>query len=92
MIFGEIGNFTAYSFAPAVLVAPLGGVSVLVNAVIAWYFLNESFRKQDYIGYILAIVGGFIIVYFAPDVRLRSLRHAAPTWLASPAVPATRTN
>ncbi len=25
--------------------------------MIAWYFLNESFRKQDYVGYGLAIVG-----------------------------------
>ena len=31
MIFGELGNFSAYAFAPAVLVAPLGAVSVLMN-------------------------------------------------------------
>jgi hypothetical protein len=31
MVGGELGNFSAYAFAPAILVAPLGGVSVLMN-------------------------------------------------------------
>ena len=29
MIFGEIGNFSAYGFAPASLVAPLGTTTVI---------------------------------------------------------------
>ena len=28
---GEIANFTAYAFAPAILVTPLGALSVLVR-------------------------------------------------------------
>jgi hypothetical protein len=31
MLFGEIGNFTAYGFAPASLVAPLGTTTVVGN-------------------------------------------------------------
>ena len=31
MIFGEAANFAAYSFAPALLVTPLGAGSVLVR-------------------------------------------------------------
>jgi hypothetical protein len=31
MVFGEIANFLAYSYAPAILVTPLGAVSVLVG-------------------------------------------------------------
>lgn len=31
MVLGEVANFLAYSFAPAILVTPLGAVSVLVG-------------------------------------------------------------
>ncbi len=31
MIVGEVANFTAYAFAPAVLVTPLGGLSIIVR-------------------------------------------------------------
>lgn len=31
VIVGEIANFTAYAFAPAILVTPLGALSVLVR-------------------------------------------------------------
>lgn len=33
VMFGEIANFTAYAFAPAILVTPLGALSVLVRWV-----------------------------------------------------------
>ena len=33
MILGEIANFAAYAFAPAILVTPLGALSVLVGWV-----------------------------------------------------------
>ena len=31
VVVGEIANFTAYAFAPAILVTPLGALSVLVR-------------------------------------------------------------
>ena len=31
VVLGEVANFLAYSFAPAILVTPLGAVSVLVG-------------------------------------------------------------
>jgi len=33
VIVGEIANFSAYAFAPAILVTPLGALSVLVRYV-----------------------------------------------------------
>ena len=42
MVLGEIANFTAYAFAPAILVTPLGGLSVIVSAVLAAVMLNEK--------------------------------------------------
>lgn len=35
MVVGEIGNFSAYGFAPASLVAPLGTTTVIGETLIA---------------------------------------------------------
>ncbi|XP_020690908.1 probable magnesium transporter NIPA5 [Dendrobium catenatum] len=37
MIVGEIANFAAYAFAPAILVTPLGALSIIVSAS-SFYF------------------------------------------------------
>ncbi len=55
---GEMGNFAAYGFAPATLVAPLGAVSVVANAMYATLMLAEQFRHRDLFGTLLVIVGG----------------------------------
>lgn len=34
MVLGEIFNFAAYAFAPAILVTPLGALSVLIGYVV----------------------------------------------------------
>lgn len=47
MALGEMGNFGAYFFAPASLVAPLGTVTVVSNALIAPLCLGEAFRRRD---------------------------------------------
>lgn len=39
---GEAANFSAYAFAPASLVTPLGVLSVLISAVLASKYLNEK--------------------------------------------------
>ncbi|XP_041044969.1 NIPA-like protein 2 isoform X4 [Carcharodon carcharias] len=44
---GELGNFAAYGFAPATLVAPLGCVSVIASAAISVVFLKETLRSSD---------------------------------------------
>jgi hypothetical protein len=33
MVIGELANFAAYAFAPAVLVTPLGALSIIVRCV-----------------------------------------------------------
>lgn len=38
VIVGEVANFVAYAFAPAVLVTPLGALSIIVR-----YSLSSSF-------------------------------------------------
>ncbi|KAH0850791.1 hypothetical protein HID58_095249, partial [Brassica napus] len=46
MAFGEIANFVAYVYAPAVLVTPLGALSIIISAVLAHFLLNEKLRKM----------------------------------------------
>lgn len=63
---GELGNFAAYGFAPASLIAPLGCVSVIASAVISVVFLKETVRASDILGGTLAITGTYLLVTFAP--------------------------
>lgn len=63
---GELGNFAAYGFAPASLIAPLGCVSVIASAIISVIFLKETVRASDIVGGTLAITGTYLLVTFAP--------------------------
>ena len=53
---GEVGNFMAYGFAPASLVAPLGSVAVIANTIIASIFLKEPLTMPSMLGVTLVIV------------------------------------
>ncbi|XP_043713974.1 probable magnesium transporter NIPA6 isoform X2 [Telopea speciosissima] len=66
MIVGEIANFVAYVFAPAVLVTPLGALSIIVSAVLAHILLKEKLTKMGILGCVLCIVGSTVIVLHAP--------------------------
>uniref|UniRef100_A0A8C1UXZ9 NIPA like domain containing 2 n=1 Tax=Cyprinus carpio TaxID=7962 RepID=A0A8C1UXZ9_CYPCA len=63
---GELGNFAAYGFAPASLIAPLGCVSVIMSVVISVVFLKETLRASDILGGALALTGTYFLVTFAP--------------------------
>ena len=63
---GELGNFAAYGFTEASVVAPLGAVSVLMNAFIATLVLGEGFGLREVVGCGLCIAGGFVIVLSKP--------------------------
>ncbi|XP_069778636.1 NIPA-like protein 2 isoform X3 [Narcine bancroftii] len=62
---GELGNFAAYGFAPATLVAPLGCVSVIASAAISVVFLKEKLRSSYILGGSLAVLGTYLLVTFA---------------------------
>ncbi|KAI8898932.1 magnesium transporter NIPA-domain-containing protein [Globomyces pollinis-pini] len=69
MIFGELGNFAAYGFAPPVLVAPLGTVALISNTIIAPMFLGERFRVQDFIGMLFSIAGTICILAVSTNTQ-----------------------
>ncbi|KIJ22786.1 hypothetical protein M422DRAFT_217752 [Sphaerobolus stellatus SS14] len=67
MIIGEIANFAAYTFAPPILVTPLGALSVLIGAILASFLLNEELGHIGRIGCALCLLGSLIIVLHAPE-------------------------
>lgn len=63
---GEVCNFAAYAFAPAILVTPLGALSVLIGAVLGSYFLKEELGTLGKLGSAICLIGTVIIVLHAP--------------------------
>ena len=66
MVIGEIFNFAAYAFAPAILVTPLGALSVLIGAVLGSYILKEELGTLGKLGSAICLIGAVIIVLHAP--------------------------
>ena len=66
MVMGEAANFAAYAFAPAILVTPLGALSVLIGAVMGSYFLKEDLGTLGKLGCAMCLIGSVIIVLHAP--------------------------
>lgn len=66
MAIGEVANFAAYTFAPAILVTPLGALSVIIGAVLAAIFLKEELGILGKMGCAICLMGLVIIVLHAP--------------------------
>ncbi|KAL8750855.1 MAG: hypothetical protein Q9184_006269 [Pyrenodesmia sp. 2 TL-2023] len=66
MIIGEICNFVAYSFVDAILVTPLGVLSVVVCTILSAIFLKERLSFVGKVGCLMCILGSIIIVLNAP--------------------------
>ncbi|KAF9067093.1 magnesium transporter NIPA-domain-containing protein [Rhodocollybia butyracea] len=62
-----VANFAAYSFAPPILVTPLGALSVLVGAILASFLLQEELGHLGRVGCGLSLIGSLIIVLHAPE-------------------------
>jgi hypothetical protein len=69
MILGEICNFAAYLFADAILVTPLGALSVVITAILSSIFLKERLSFVGKIGCFLCIIGSIVIAANAPEQR-----------------------
>ncbi|EGP89886.1 unnamed protein product [Zymoseptoria tritici ST99CH_1A5] len=74
MVIGEVCNFSAYAFAPAILVTPLGALSVLIGAVLGSYFLGEKLGVLGRVGCAICLIGSVVIVLHAPpDEELKNI-------------------
>ncbi|KAK8530093.1 hypothetical protein V6N13_102971 [Hibiscus sabdariffa] len=78
MVVGEIANFAAYAFAPAILVTPLGALSIIISAVLAHIILRERLHTFGILGCALCVVGSTTIVLHAPPER--QIESVAEVW------------
>jgi len=67
MIIGECCNFAAYMFVDAILVTPLGALSVVVTTILSAIFLKERLSFVGKMSCVLAILGSVIIALNAPE-------------------------
>ncbi|KAF5337657.1 hypothetical protein D9758_012997 [Tetrapyrgos nigripes] len=67
MILGELCNFAAYAFVEAIVVTPLGALSVVICAILSSFFLNETLTFFGWLGCGLCIIGSVIIALNGPS-------------------------
>ncbi|KAF2244979.1 DUF803-domain-containing protein [Trematosphaeria pertusa] len=67
MIIGEICNFVAYAFVDAILVTPMGALSVVITAILSAIFLKERLSFVGKVGCFNCIIGSVVIVINAPE-------------------------
>ncbi|XP_078181768.1 putative magnesium transporter NIPA4 isoform X2 [Carex rostrata] len=78
MVVGEVANFAAYAFAPAILVTPLGALSIIISAALAHIILRERLHIFGILGCVLCVVGSTTIVLHAPQER--AIESVAEVW------------
>ncbi|KAJ3094040.1 hypothetical protein HDU97_008663 [Phlyctochytrium planicorne] len=66
MLVGELCNVAAYAFSPAILVTPLGAVSVVISAIMSDIFLKEKLNFSAKIGCAQCILGAILLVVNSP--------------------------
>lgn len=67
LITSLVANFAAYTFAPPILVTPLGALSVIIGAILASLILKEHLGHLGRLGCTLCLLGSLIIVMHAPS-------------------------
>ncbi|KAJ9264706.1 hypothetical protein DTO195F2_2157 [Paecilomyces variotii] len=67
MIIGEICNFVAYAFVDAILVTPLGALSVVITTILSAIFLKERLSFVGKVGCFSCIIGSVVIAMNAPE-------------------------
>ncbi|KAJ3205386.1 hypothetical protein HDU82_005230 [Entophlyctis luteolus] len=66
MLVGELCNVAAYAFQPAIIVTPLGAISVVISAVLSDFFLKEKLNLSGKIGCAQCVLGATLLVVNSP--------------------------
>nr|VWP02477.1 Thioredoxin reductase (EC [Ganoderma boninense] len=67
MILGELCNFAAYAFVEAIVVTPMGALSVVICAILSSIFLQEKLSFFGWLGCGLCVLGSVIIALNGPQ-------------------------
>ncbi|KAJ3201660.1 hypothetical protein HDU83_007865 [Entophlyctis luteolus] len=66
MLVGELCNVAAYAFQPAIIVTPLGAISVVISAILSDIFLKEKLNLSGKIGCAQCVLGATLLVVNSP--------------------------
>ena len=84
MIVGEVCNLVAYAFTDAILVTPMGALSVVVCAILSTIFLKERLSFVGKVGCFNCIVGSVVIAVNAPEQSAVARIQDMKKWVLAP--------
>jgi len=84
MIVGEICNLVAYAFTDAILVTPMGALSVVVCAILSTIFLKERLSFVGKVGCFNCIIGSVVIAVNAPQQSSVARIEDMKRWVITP--------
>ncbi|KAH9913320.1 DUF803-domain-containing protein [Epithele typhae] len=88
MILGELCNFGAYAFVEAIVVTPMGALSVVISSILSHFILKERLSLFGWISSFQCLLGASILAINAPDEQsvstIEGFKHLflAPWFLA----------
>ncbi|KAF1945861.1 DUF803-domain-containing protein [Clathrospora elynae] len=84
MILGEICNLVAYAFTDAILVTPMGALSVVICAILSTIFLKERLSFVGKVGCFNCIIGSVVIAVNAPEQSSVARIQDMQRWVITP--------
>ncbi|KAI1793174.1 DUF803-domain-containing protein [Ganoderma leucocontextum] len=88
MILGELCNFGAYAFVEAIIVTPMGALSVVISSILSHFLLKERLSLFGWISSIQCLLGASILALNGPEEQsvstIEGFKHLflAPWFLA----------
>ncbi|OCH88777.1 DUF803-domain-containing protein [Obba rivulosa] len=67
MILGELCNFAAYAFVEAIIVTPMGALSVVISSILSHIFLREKLSLFGWISSAQCLLGASILALNGPQ-------------------------
>ncbi|PSS29764.1 hypothetical protein PHLCEN_2v2912 [Hermanssonia centrifuga] len=67
MILGELCNFAAYAFTEAIIVTPMGALSVVISALLSHFLLKEKLSLFGWIASLQCLIGSSILALNGPE-------------------------
>lgn len=84
MILGEVCNLVAYAFTDAILVTPMGALSVVICAILSTIFLKERLSFVGKVGCFNCIIGSVVIAVNAPEQSSVARIQDMKKWVLAP--------
>ncbi|KAJ3552495.1 hypothetical protein NM688_g4124 [Phlebia brevispora] len=67
MVLGELCNFAAYAFTEAIIVTPMGALSVVISSLLSHFLLDEKLSLFGWIASLQCLLGSSILALNGPQ-------------------------